>query len=337
MVSKHPRRIEFDRQLALERPAYCEECFARRICGDAYTAQACPEQSDGRTGRPANPNTLGRMLYLGGLDLTDIVVKYPTPKISLPPYVTTIEPRGVGKGLSLKFAAVTLKDGYSASGSARKATTLRRRTGVPDETTLLLLCTGTDELVASAIDRGSQALVDATANGGFNIVSGIGTSFYRASNPMERLLSIKEGLLSFALMQSRGIPSFPMLAFSTMADIERLAEWLHLNPLVRLVGVDMQDNRWSTDKRFFAEAFRELVRLSPSDLHWIVKGPSSRNWIRRLFMICPRLTVINEQPFMKATKGGGSRPRKSRKALFNEYWHEQFSLCAGAKRAALPH
>lgn len=224
----------------------------------------------------------------------------------LPPYISRVEPRGVGVGTRRPVIAVALKDVISERGkSAIKARSLRRRLGVSDKTQILLMCCGDDSLLEYA-DANFIRLTTEFASCGFSAVSGIGFSVYYSDPPLESHINIKRCLHSYATLERAEVRAFPMIAWRYRSDIERWAEWLRSNPLIHLVGLDFQDCKTQRDWQTITDGFRELVNLCSPEVRFLVYGVAAKWKIKSLAQITTRLHIINEQPFMKATKGVAS-------------------------------
>ena len=319
------------RRIALESSRLCDKCVERHRCVYPGTEFQCTDLNI-QTGlaHPSDPRSLDRLGRLGTLHLD--VIALPQPHPHLPRFIPLVEPRGVGRLVRERFVAVSLKDAFDESGSTRKALSLRRRLGVNSNSFVLLLCFGRDPLLVRAFDT-LESTVRGIAGGQFDLVTAVGLSQYRSDPPLENLINIRESLESFHQLQAHGVTAVPFVAFSNECDVARWATWLIDNPSVRMVALDFQDARHRPDWRFVLGGFRELVDKSPDDIQFLIRGPSSGERIRQLFAITRRLTIINAQPFMKATKGASleeRRRRQSKTSLFAGWSRFYKGICKAA-------
>jgi len=317
--------------MALEPSRLCDMCVGRHWCVYHGTEFQCTDLNiEAGLAHPSDPLCLDRLGRLGTLDLDVIALPQPYPR--LPRFIPLVEPRGVGRLVRERFVAVSLKDAFDESGSARKALSLRRRLGVNSNSFVLLLCFGRDPLLVRAFDT-LESTVRAIAGGQYDLVTAVGLSQYRSDPPLENLINIRESLESFHQLQAHGVTAVPFVSFSNECDVARCATWLIDNPSVRMVALDFQDARGRPDWRFVLGGFRELVDKSPDDIQFLIRGPSSPRRIRQLFAITQRLTIINAQPFMKATKGASlvqRRSRRSKPRLFADWSRSLKDTCKAA-------
>lgn len=320
MVTGQPSTDWAGRRIPLNEAVVCAKCIGAPWCGEIGTEYQCdPLNVPTHVAHPSNPLSLGRLSALGTLDLDVVALPQPHPK--LPGFIPIVEPRGVGSAVHEAFVAVTLKDAFHRSGSAAKALTLRRRLRANSDSFVVLLSFGADPLVIRGTEAG-ESMVRAIAAGDFDLVTAVGLSYYRTDPPLENLLNMRESLETFRQLQAHGVNAVPVVSFCNERDVRRWATWLTNNPAVRTVALDFQDARYGRDWRFVLGGFRELAHASPADIHYLIRGPTGPGRIRSLFTVTRRLTIVNAQPFMKATKGASlvqRRRRRSKMALFREW------------------
>jgi hypothetical protein len=178
-----------------------------------------------------------------------------------------------------------------------------------------------------------QRTAAAIAAGRFDLVTAVGLSYYRSDPPLENLVNMRESLESFHQLQAHGARAVPVVSYCNERDVGRWATWLTDNPSVGMVALDFQDARYRPDWRFVLGGFQELVDKSPNDIQFLIRGPSSEHRIRQLFAITRRVTIINAQPFMKATKGASldeRRRRQSKTSLFVGWSRFYKGICKAA-------
>ena len=336
MASGEAKSDWSSRRIALERSSLCANCVGRPLCGDIGTEYQCTDLNvPVRTAHPANPSFLYRLSALGTLEFDVVALPQDYPR--LPPFVPIVEPRGVGKLIQEPFVAVSLKDAFHESGSARKCVSLRRRLCANAGSFVLLLCFGKDRLLGRFADS-IQHTAAAIATGRFDLVTALGLSYYRADPPIENLINMRESLESFHQLQAHGVPAVPTVSFCNERDVERWTTWLTDNPSVRMVALDFQDARRRRGWSFVLGGFRELARAAPADIHYLIRGASKEDRIQDLFAATSRITVVNAQPFMKATMGvpcSRSQWRKQKTTLFRDWSRHSKRTCRRALRQAL--
>ncbi len=284
--------------------ALCRSCVFANRCPSSGRADACEEDADPQLLTPNHPDAAAHIAVIRSLDVNQgawIQQKSHT----LPPYITQIQPRTLVKEFHRNVVAVGLKDIVSASGrSVTMGTTLRKRLGLHDGATIIVLASGQDPLISNTHANLSSILSSLKACD-FDMISALPFSIYFDGPPFTSHIHLRLNLSTFVEFAEAGIESFPFFGWRYESDITFLGDWLKSHPGVRFVALDFQDaraiNGWSALRR----DFQLLVETCPGDTRFLVAGVASAKRIIDLFSITDRIHIVNQEPFMRAITGKG--------------------------------
>lgn len=218
----------------------------------------------------------------------------PIPKFELPSFVPGIR-RGSQKLLDSvvpPFAAVSLGDIVS-NELLSMPDEIRHRFGISEKTKIILLCYAKDSLIEK-IWKERKVIFPKIAALGFDLVTAVNYSIWFNQPHAERLINLKRSLVTLEEFQELGIPTIPHIYWYGRKDLLRWCDWIHQNPNVTYVAINLQTERgrdrvWDQtieDLKFFVSALNR-------PLHFLITGPSRPNRISQLQEILPNFSLTN--------------------------------------------
>jgi len=243
-----------------------------------------------------------RLADCRGLDF-DIVAR-PQDPLELPRYVPCVLPRSFIKGaLSFPALAVPLKEVVSSKArSTQRGLNLRHRLDIPPETKLILTGFGKDELLENIWPR-RRTIIRQIAALDFDLVTAFGYSVYDDDTRWEHMYNMKRSLLTYQLLQRYGVSAMPNICWFNRIDLDRWCHWLHDNPSVSMLAIDLQTCDSSRDWESILADLEYLEANAPASLSYLIYGVAHPRRISALVQLIPRLHLSNQYPFFMAVWG----------------------------------
>lgn len=287
---------------------HCPTCPGLEHCGESNTAHACPLEHappGAEASKILHPKRADLGIRLSdclGLDF-DVVAR-PQDLVELPRYIPCVPPRPFVKGaLSFPAVAVPLHEVVSLKAqSTRRGLNLRHRLGIPPETNLILTGFYKDQLLESIWPR-RHTIIREIAALNFNLVTAFGYSVYDDDTRLEHMYNMKRSLITYQLLQSYGVPAIPHIYWFNRIDLDRWCHWLHDNPSVSMLAIDLQTCDSSRDWESILAGLEYLEANAPATLSYLIYGPAHPTRISALVQLIPRLHLSNQYPFLMAVKG----------------------------------
>ena len=287
---------------------HCPTCPGLEYCGESSTAHACPLEyaSPGtEAAKILHPNRADLGLRLAdclGLDFN--VVSRPQNLLALPRYIPCVPPRPFVKGaFSFPVVAVPLHEVVSTKArSTGRGLTLRHRLGIPPETNLILTGFCKDQLLENIWPCRHTILREIAALD-FYLVTAFGYSVYDDDTRLEHMYNMKRSLLTYQLLQSYGVPAIPNICWFNRTDLDRWCHWLHDNPSVFMLAIDLQTCKQSRDWESIIADLEYLQANAPPALSYLIYGVAHPTRISALVQLIPRLHLSNQYPFFMAVWG----------------------------------
>lgn len=266
-------------------------CFEMRMGRDGYEVIA--EDS---------PNIDMWLASTRGIGLLDVVAKdVSIPR--LPNFIPTVR-RGSGKLFTQyrpEYVGVLLRDVVSPV-KLEVAKNLNERTGAPIGTKFVLLGYGSDQLIENLWPH-KKAILEQLAVLDWAAVTSVNYSIWDDQPHAERLINIKRGLLTYEDWQDIGVPAIPHIYWYGRKDLDAWVEWLHKNPLIATVAINLQtlaaQDSWSKAMDDLTYFVSKLDR----DIHFLITGPQKLARIEQLADIVPTMTLSNGYALRMAANG----------------------------------
>lgn len=294
--------METHRQAPLFDCGRCYECLARRICGGCEPDCLYGTSVARVNGRRRDVTTCyrddlaGFIADVGGLHFEDVVAA-PSNLPRFPPYIPQ-----VGRGLQLPpypiyaVACDLVKDDLL---NGRPLQNLRARFGIPPSSHVLLINFAKDAIV-ERMWAAQRNVVASIAASSLDAVIAPNYSVYWTEPRMEQLINMKRSLVNFAQLQAQGVPAIPHIYWRRQQDLQRWAEWLHANPSVSVISVNLQTFVSLDEWNFVLRGLRWLVDALPPHISFILAGKTSVQRITSLKDTVPNFSLINKMPYVSA-------------------------------------
>jgi hypothetical protein len=152
----------------------------------------------------------------------------------------------------------------------RTAAEIRELVGIAEEQKLILIAFDDDDVLELL---SSPVAVMQVMRAKFDAVVVPSYSFWEPRPPPDFMYSAKRSLHYFEALQSCGVPAIVRVGWIHPADVERIAEWVVANPVVRTVALDLQTYKAES----FARQIDGLARfdeLTGGGLRYLINGPT---------------------------------------------------------------
>lgn len=235
-----------------------------------------------------------RLAEVNGINFDDIVISSPVNP-SLPNYIPNV-PNGSDKlfrGYNPEFVAVGLKDVVSPK-ELRVVKDVHKMLGVPKKTKVILLGFGKDALIERVwpCEDRSRILREITALDIYAVIPP-NYSVWDDQPHAERLINEKRSLIAYRDLIELGAPAIPHIYWYGYKDLDAWVEFLNNNQLIKTVSIDMQTLGRESDWRRALLELRYFVAKLPTDINFVIVGPSTTSRIQQISNIIPNITIIN--------------------------------------------
>jgi Domain of unknown function (DUF4417) len=291
----------------------CESCPFLQICGGWNTECSycgCTRDCSKCSVRCARRLDAGLWVRdVEGLGFEDLRWTH-RPLPDLPRFIPQVDGHRLSafdEGLSWPAYAVGLRRVFSLStGKLRRAwqgRTAREVLRAPDGTKLVLAGYGTDPLIERFwTNQHREALFDAVASLGFDLVLAPNYSVYGNQPRFEHLLNIKRNALVAARFWQAGVPAVPNIYWYRHIDLERQLEWIRREQ-VAAVAVNLQTFRSKADWAMAEEGLRFLAAELPPGSRVFATGCSRAGRIALLRDLFPDLVLVSQNAQAYARHG----------------------------------
>jgi hypothetical protein len=302
---------------------HCLSCRLLPVCGSELNDYACAPKLDFSAMsqfqlHPLRPDFDKQIDAVGGVLFDDISGHLLAP-VSLPAYL----PQGrwrpaesVGSISSTEFPLIGIRlHDVFRNGEIRTTHEVREKLGLGDDTCIVLLLHGHDELLERF---GSGAHATEIAAAGYALVTSPSYSLWEPQRRPDNLVSLRRSLQSYAELASAGANVCLRVGWVEPIDVERLAAWVNEWD-IELVSLDLM----TYSDVSFARAMGGLVyfdALTDGNVHYLVDGVSAWNRIAHVYLATgvDRVTVSNATLAPPASKLGGAQSFRRRTAFFNQ-------------------
>jgi hypothetical protein len=178
---------------------------------------------------------------------------------------------------------------------------LRARFGIPASSHVVLANFAKDAIV-ERMWTAQHNVVASIAASRLDAVIAPNYSVYWTEPRMEQLINIKRSLFNFAQLQAQGVPAIPHIYWRRQEDLHRWAEWIHANPSVNVISVNLQTFNSLDEWQFALRGLGWLVDALPPHILFILAGKASAERIARLKDTVPNFSLINKLPYVTAFK-----------------------------------
>jgi hypothetical protein len=220
------------------------------------------------------------------------VVAQPAKVPALPPFVPQFRyHRPSGARLSdavygMRPSEVLRRDGLYSSDR------IRTDLGLEPPQRLMLLLFDKDEILERVWADAARVL-DWLATAQFDLVVAPSYSKWTPRPRTEFLVAAKRSLATFQALQDVGVPAIPRLMWELDHDVQRAAVWLHDNPVVETVGLDLQTYRREKEWRDQLDGLALLDRLTGHRLRYVINGPTTIDRMADVFdAVTPRRVCL---------------------------------------------
>ena len=176
---------------------------------------------------------------------------------------------------------------------------LRARFGIPVSSQVLLVNFAKDAILES-MWTAQYDVVASIAASRLDAVIAPNYSVFWTEPRMEQLINMKRSLINFAQLRTQKVPAIPHIYWRREKDLERWAEWIHANPSVDVISVNLQTFKSSDEWDFALQGLKWLVAALPPNTLFLLAGKTKAEWIARLKDIVPNLSLINKTPYVNA-------------------------------------
>lgn len=227
-----------------------------------------------------------------GIQLDDVIAR----DIIVPPLPQFIQnvPRGNVR-MYERYAPeyVTVNLGKLVSMEQLKvATDLHNLLGLPRSTKVIIQCYGKDRLIENIWPVRHEVFRKLAQLRPYAITS-VNYSVWDSQPHGEQLLNIKRGLLTFEDLQELGLPTIPHIYWSSKQTLHAWAHWLHHNPAVAVVAVNLQTMRKVADWRKAMNELQYFKNLLGRDIQFLVTGPQTAERVSEVKRILESVSISN--------------------------------------------
>lgn len=226
----------------------------------------------------------------------------PTPRLQSG-YIPTVWPIKWLAGAELHSVAVPVKRVISPKElSTGRGEGIRAKLRLPRLNSTILLCAAKDPLLED-IDRDRDRVLPALAGLGFDLIAAPGFSVYDDDFPPETLNNQTRSLIAFETLQAAGAVAAPHVAWADDAEMYRIVRWLHHNPAVTLVWLDLQSPGYSEGWESLLPSLERFAKAAPGGLRYLINGVATATKVSQLRGILPSFYLTNLEAFIMACHG----------------------------------
>lgn len=247
---------------------------------------------------------------IGGLDFNSITATLRQPQI---PYFIPIIPADFftlsSKLIKYEIIGISLQDIF-------KSKKRRNNDGlfVPPKLSLkqsillnevfknkstILFSTGTDTLIEKV--RQKSEVIDyfeSLAKIGFISVTAMNFSIMFGECPLAHAINLQRSLDSFRETENQGIASIPHFYWANKYHVERIINWLNLNPKINLITINCQ--RYAPkDYLLIQGGIKYIKKQVNRDMHFLLEGPK-KDFLPGLVGISHSIHIAHKNPAMEA-------------------------------------
>jgi hypothetical protein len=288
--------------------AYCSGCILRDYCGEKDGPRACqPLFGHAAYGgvnvvHRVRPDFEDYFAEIGGPGFADVSAR-PSELPQFPLTTPRLCPRREFDGhLRRSFYAVGTDEAIISRRQVLGADEMREIVGLWSDQRLALMLFGKEQHLETIWPR-RREIVNEIAECGYDFVAPPSYSALFNHPPSEAILNLKRSLLFYELLQDRGVPTAPRLAWLSEFDVQRAANWCEENPAVGFVVLDLAIKHQLEWERQLALLCR-FDELTGRRLEYLIHGPHAERRLVELFV------VLGERLRLTGSRAT-SRPRNS--------------------------